>query len=523
MEPVPGVFSEAFETLRENSSEQIQKKENLIMKSVLDSLMEGVIVSDANGKFVYFNIAAKKILGIGSVAVHLEDWNSVYGCYYPDTTTPFPSDQLPLAKAIRNQHVLNEIIFIRNAERPQGVYINVSASPIVDDSGHVTGGTVIFRDVTEERYNERELKKLSSAVMQTADSVVITDRRGFIEYVNPAFEETTGYSRQEAVGKNMSLLKSGKHDRAFYQNLWNTILHGRAYEGVIVNRKKNGELYSSEQTITPMKDEYGQIKYFVSVLKDITQLLMQQEQELQIRIARSIQQQLYVSGEAIPHFDFSGSTIPAAETNGDYYDIIRMSEHLYGLVIGDVSGHGIGAAMIMSQTRAFLHAFARHETDPGVLLSRLNEELVKDLDETHFVTLVFIRIDIQNRTLDYASAGHIPGYVVDASGEIRQILDSTGIPLGFVPDYQYEKSGEIELFPDDLILLLTDGIIEAHNAGGKEFGPDQALEMVKEHVHGSSSEMTEALHQAVLNHTSAFEQEDDITSIVCRFQPEYAV
>ena len=469
----------------------------------------------------FSNVSAQEILGIGSVDIELEDWNSVYGCYYPDTTTPFPSDQLPLAKAIQNQHVLNEIIFIQNEKRPKGVYINVSASPLQDKGGNITGGTVIFRDVTDERFNERELKKLSSAVMQTADSVVITDRRGVIEYINPAFEKTTGYIRKEVLGQSMSILKSGKHDGEFYKKLWSTISNGNSYEGIIINKKKNGDLYSSDQTITPMKDEYGQIKHFVSVLKDITQLLKQQEQDVQIRIARAIQHQLYESNVTIPNFDLLGSTIPAAETNGDYYDVIRMSEDTYGMVIGDVSGHGIGAAMIMTQTRAFLHAFLKHETDPGILLTWLNEELVRDLDQTHFVTLIFVRIDIKNQKLDYASAGHIPGYLLDSLGETKQVLDSTGIPLGFMPDYQYEKSPLIDLDPEDLIILLTDGIVEAHNPEETEFGSEQALEVVKQHITAPSSDIIEALHQAVLQFSSDFEQEDDITSIVCRYQPDH--
>ncbi|MFC1569807.1 SpoIIE family protein phosphatase [bacterium] len=520
MNQLLGLITDFFQPSNGKHIEHKYREENKTLKSVLNSLSEGVIVADETGKFLYFNVSAQEILGIGSVDVKIEDWDSVYGCFYPDTTTQFPSDKLPLAKAIQNQHVLDEIIFIRNSERPQGVYINVSASPLRDNKGHVKGGTVIFRDVTEKKFNERELKKLSSAVEQTADSVVITDRRGIIEYINPAFEKTTGYSEDEALGQTMSILKSGKHDGAFYKKLWSTILNGNSYEGIIINKKKNGDLYSSEQTITPMKDESGRIKHFVSVLKDITQLLKQQEQDVQIRIARNIQQQLFESHVALPHFDFLGSTIPAAETNGDYYDVIPMSEEVYGLVIGDVSGHGIGAAMIMTQTRAFLHAFSKHETDPGVLLTWLNQELVRDLGETHFVTLVLIRIDLKKKRMDYASAGHIPGYLLDASGKIKQVLESTGIPLGFIADYQYEKGSCFELDPEDLIVLLTDGIVEAHDSDENEFGSDRALELIRSNKDAPIPQLIETLHQAVLDFSSDLEQEDDITSIICRYKPD---
>ena len=160
-------------------------KENEILHSVISSLSEGVIVADEIGKFLYFNDAAQQILGIGSKDIGIQEWTSVYGCYYPDTVNPFPADELPLAKAIRDEVVLNEIIFIRNKNRPEGVFINVSASPLKDNQGAIIGGAVIFGDITEMKNNERELRKLSNAVEQTADSVVITDKNGIIEYINP--------------------------------------------------------------------------------------------------------------------------------------------------------------------------------------------------------------------------------------------------------------------------------------------------------------------------------------------------
>src|SRR4030042_2271381 len=127
-------------------------------------------------------------------------------------------------------------------------------------------------DITDSKIAEEKLKNLSNAIEQTADSVVITGNRGVIEYVNPAFEETTGYSRQEALGQTPRILKSGKHDKTFYKKLWKTILSGKTYNGTIINKKKNGEIYWSQQTITPMKNEEGRIIKFVSVLTDITAL-----------------------------------------------------------------------------------------------------------------------------------------------------------------------------------------------------------------------------------------------------------
>jgi PAS domain S-box-containing protein len=141
-------------------------------------------------------------------------------------------------------------------------------------------------DISKRKLAEEEFRKLSNAVEQTADSVVITDASGVIEYVNPAFEKTTGYRRKEVIGQTPRILKSGKHNNRFYKNLWNTIRNGNTYYGRIINKKKNNELYWSAQTITPMKDKNENITNYVSVLRDITEIVEKQKQELQLKISK---------------------------------------------------------------------------------------------------------------------------------------------------------------------------------------------------------------------------------------------
>jgi len=124
---------------------------------------------------------------------------------------------------------------------------------------------------TKLRESEARLRQLSSAIEQTADTVIITDREGTIQYVNAAFEGMTGYSAAEAVGRKPSLLKSGQHTPEFYEQLWRTIITGAPFRAVFVNRRKNGALIHEEETITPIKDERGNITHFVSTAKDITE------------------------------------------------------------------------------------------------------------------------------------------------------------------------------------------------------------------------------------------------------------
>ncbi|AGB33145.1 signal-transducing histidine kinase/response regulator [Natrinema pellirubrum DSM 15624] len=137
------------------------------------------------------------------------------------------------------------------------------------------GGTVValrgaVQDVTARKERERELQLFRKAVEQAGHGIIITDRSGTIEYVNPAYERDTGYSRTEAVGLNPRIVKSGKHDEAFYEDLWDTIGSGEIWESELVNRRKSGELYHVDQTIAPITDDAGEITHFVAIETDIT-------------------------------------------------------------------------------------------------------------------------------------------------------------------------------------------------------------------------------------------------------------
>ena len=155
-----------------------------------------------------------------------------------------------------------------------------------DDEGKVIGHIGLIRDVTRRKQAEAELTRLLRAIEQTTEMIVITDAQGTIQYVNPAFESVTGYTRQEAVGKNPRLLKSGEHDEHFYRNLWKTISGGNTWEGRIVNKRKDGKLYTEEATISPVGDGSGQIVNFVAAKRDISKQLilsaqLQQAQKLE--------------------------------------------------------------------------------------------------------------------------------------------------------------------------------------------------------------------------------------------------
>ena len=146
--------------------------------------------------------------------------------------------------------------------------------------------TVIVRDVTERALREMELRRLSKAVEQVDDTIVITDLDGKIVYANPAFETCTGYQLKDALGQNPRFLQSGQHDRNFYDLLWKTILSGKTWSGQFINRKKDGTLFNADATISPVLDESGNVTNFVCVTRDVTH---QRELEAQLNQAQKLE------------------------------------------------------------------------------------------------------------------------------------------------------------------------------------------------------------------------------------------
>lgn len=169
-------------------------------------------------------------------------------------------------------------------------YWDWSLQPVKGVDGKVEGVALSLKDVTEQKRAEAENVMLSRIVEQTRDTVVVTNRKGVIEYVNPAFEALTGFTREDSLGRTPRLLKSGLHDGEFYRTLWGTILKGEVFQSEIANCKKNGELLYEVKTITPLRDAQGKITHFVATGKDVTEHKRDEEklqkayEDLEVRV-----------------------------------------------------------------------------------------------------------------------------------------------------------------------------------------------------------------------------------------------
>lgn len=262
------------------------KDELKFQDNLLDSVGESVIATDLQGNIKFWNRAAEKIYG----------WSSeeAIGQNIINLISIEKSDEV--FKRISNPQLWQGEYLLRKKD---GTIFpaKVTGSPIYDKSGAVIGRIGISNDITKRKIDEEnlmqineklkqansELKIKSYVLEQSPSSILITDKNGKIEYVNPNFSKITEYSYEEAIGKNPRILNAGYHTKAFYKNLWNTILNGQTWSGEILNKSKSGNLYWEYALISGVKDENGEIQHFVAVKDNITDLKKAHEEVIKAK------------------------------------------------------------------------------------------------------------------------------------------------------------------------------------------------------------------------------------------------
>jgi phosphoserine phosphatase RsbU/P len=238
---------------------------------------------------------------------------------------------------------------------------------------------------------------------------------------------------------------------------------------------------------------------------------------MKLHMARQIQQKLFpAAAPALPGYDIGGGSFCAEATGGDYFDYLPMVDKGVGIVIADVSGHGFGPALLMASTRAYLRALAQTHRSVGDILTLANRFLTDEVGEDSFVTLLLARLEPQARSLVYVSAGHPTGYVLDAAGAVKSLLESSGFPLGVEPDGVYVDVPAVPLDPGDIVVFLTDGIMETRSTADCCFGLERALDVVRAHRARPAQEIITELYRAVRDFCRDRAPVDDVTAIVIK-------
>jgi two-component system cell cycle sensor histidine kinase/response regulator CckA len=243
------------------------------LESIVQSSPLALISIDLDGNIKTWNPAAEYIFG----------WRAEEVVGRPNPIVP--ADKMDEYRAIREQAARSHSFVTREAVRVRrdGSLVNISLSTAAlrDGRGTCTGTIAVISDITGQKQAQERLKLLATAVEQAAESIIITDPEGLIQYVNPAFERTTGFSIADTVGKTPRILNSGKQDQAFYENLWRCLKRGEVWTGHFTNKRKDGSLFEEEATISPVRDASGEIINFVAVKRDVTKEVGLEQQLIQ--------------------------------------------------------------------------------------------------------------------------------------------------------------------------------------------------------------------------------------------------
>ncbi|MBO9999875.1 MAG: PAS domain S-box protein [Cyanobacteria bacterium SID2] len=246
-------LNQAYEALRDREARY---------RTLTNHAPVGIFQTDERGSIDFVNQRWCEITGIPLVAAYRECWQSAV---HPDDRSMF----FDCWERARTDIISWEGRIVSPGGRV--AWVLARSAPLRDRHGQSCGTVGTLLDITARKQTEAQLQQLSGALEQSADNVIITDRQGTIVYVNAEFERLTGYTKDEAIGRQPSLLKSGIHDAAFYQGLWSIITSGHVFHAVFTNRKKSGELFHEQKTISPLRDEGGHITHFISTGKDVTE------------------------------------------------------------------------------------------------------------------------------------------------------------------------------------------------------------------------------------------------------------
>ncbi len=281
-------------------SKELMHKQNTLLQSVIQNMGDGLIVVDENKKFIMWNEASQRIIGIGLMDIPSEKWAEIYGFFLPETKTLFETNEFPLIKSLQGEEVDNVEIFIQNYKKPEGLYATATSRPLKKLSGEIVGAVLVIHDITERKNSENEIKKLNEELEQkvtertaqlaeavktlqkseekyreivenTSDVLHTTDYKGNFTYINPACKKLTGYSQEELIGENISELVAPEwRERVaeFYLNQFKHKIDETLYSFPIITKTRDQKWI--EQTVTQLR-EGNTITGHKSIMRDITE------------------------------------------------------------------------------------------------------------------------------------------------------------------------------------------------------------------------------------------------------------
>lgn len=505
---------------RRRQDQEALRESEARFSQVAEMVGEWLWEQDAEGRYVYCSSAVAGILGYAP-----ED---VVGRSYLELLTDEDRRRKSAEQSSfgRPAHPFCRLVNHYRHRDGHEVYTESTGTPLFDEAGRLVRWRGVDLDITARKEAEDALRLRDRAIETANVGVVIADARrpGYPNiYVNPALARLTGYTREELLGQGLRTLQGPGADEDAREAMEYALKEGTACEVVLRSRRKDGTPFWNELLLSPVREESGAVTHFIGIHSDVTERRHAEAERHELEIAKQIQNSLLPKAPLrLPGVEMAGICVPASHVGGDYFDFFPHDGNV-DVVIADVSGHSVGAALIMTEMRSTLraelrrpHAAGGPPPGPAELLAALNEVLYGDLSGAElFISMFYMRYELASRRLSYANAGHNRPLLRRQGALACAQLDAEGLIIGVQRQVRFEERSMV-MEPGDNLFLYTDGAVEAQDVRGEFYGLTRLCQRVGVH-RGLASE---AMLQAVLGDLRAFcgrgGFQDDVSMVAVR-------
>ena len=387
-----------------------------------------------------------------------------------------------------------------------------------DAAGNKTHNQGILIDITKRRLAEEELRKSEEKfrrIVETAgEGFLLMDENLRIGDVNDAYCKLLGYSREEIIGKTPLDLATEEFKQFMMTNSESILAKEyRKLEGTYI--AKDGRQVPVLIHGSTLRDDKGNVIGNMAFVTDMT------EHKKALTLAGEVQKSLLPQEKPmVPGLDIAGRNVSCDEIGGAYFDFLWRRDSIKGpcsVVVGDISGHGVDSALLMTTARAFLRMRASQPGTISEIITAMNHHLTRDvLESGRFMTLFYLTIDPDNDRIDWVRAGHDPALVYDPERDEFQELKGSGVALGVKEDFTYQENNMGGLTNGQIIAIGTDGIWEAVNSQGEMFGKERFRNIIRKNARAGSSDILNAVYNELNQFTRGQKSEDDITLVIVK-------
>ncbi|MDB4539244.1 SpoIIE family protein phosphatase [Saprospiraceae bacterium] len=504
-------------------------KKSLLLNSMINSIPDLIFYKDINNKYLGGNIAFGKQIGksIDSIIgkTDLEFMPVEEGNKFLEIDKKLLESKNPKPHSYENE------VFDEN-KNPQ-IYETLK-TPFFSENNELLGLIGISRDITDRKEYEKKIlaseNRFRSINSTATDGIVSVNKEGIIESWNRSAELIFGYTENDAIGKSLDIIIPEKYRDA----------HGKGFSRVLNGGEKkiignlveleglhmSGKVFPIEMALSNWDGEDGM--HFSAILRDITErkrteaiiIEANKRMEGELNVAKDIQMSMLpLIFPAFPQrddLDVHAKLIPAREVGGDFYDFHFIDDNRIYFAVGDVSGKGVPAALMMAVTKTLLKSRANLDNSTASILTHANNEIAKDNDACMFITIFLGILNISTGELVYSNAGHNHSYIIKEDRSVKILSEMHGPVIGAMENMTFRESS-IFVNKNDILFAYTDGVTEAQNVEGDFFTTQRLLDLLSKGKYDSLKSMTDLIIDNVTEFEDGTDQFDDITVLTLQY------